>query len=153
VIAISRRPFSLDWRALRRGRDDPDGRSLGDHRARQGADRLTHVRAGDRGGRQAMAARPGRRAGRGGRQLVVAGYHQDGPRQVNMQMWNWKGIDVVNATSVTRRCRCRAARGGGGGGERRSIRRRSTRTNIRWSGSASARRTAGPAGRLPARRW
>jgi threonine dehydrogenase-like Zn-dependent dehydrogenase len=32
----------------------------------------------------------------GGR-LVVAGYHQDGPRQVNMQMWNWKGIDVVNA--------------------------------------------------------
>jgi threonine dehydrogenase-like Zn-dependent dehydrogenase len=32
----------------------------------------------------------------GGR-LVVAGYHQDGPRQVNMQDWNWKGIDVVNA--------------------------------------------------------
>lgn len=32
----------------------------------------------------------------GGR-LVIAGYHQDGPRQVNMQGWNWKGIDVVNA--------------------------------------------------------
>jgi threonine dehydrogenase-like Zn-dependent dehydrogenase len=29
--------------------------------------------------------------------LVVAGYHQDGPRQVNMQLWNWRGIDVVNA--------------------------------------------------------
>jgi threonine dehydrogenase-like Zn-dependent dehydrogenase len=29
--------------------------------------------------------------------LIVAGYHQDGPRQVNMQMWNWKGIDVINA--------------------------------------------------------
>lgn len=29
--------------------------------------------------------------------LVIAGYHQDGPRQINMQMWNWKGIDVVNA--------------------------------------------------------
>lgn len=29
--------------------------------------------------------------------LVVAGYHQDGPRQVNMQNWNWKGIDIVNA--------------------------------------------------------
>jgi threonine dehydrogenase-like Zn-dependent dehydrogenase len=29
--------------------------------------------------------------------LVVAGYHQDGPRQVNMQQWNWRGIDVVNA--------------------------------------------------------
>jgi len=34
--------------------------------------------------------------GFGGR-LVVAGYHQDGPRRVNMQMWNWKGIDVINA--------------------------------------------------------
>ena len=32
----------------------------------------------------------------GGR-LVVAGYHQDGPRQVNMQNWNWRGIDVINA--------------------------------------------------------
>ncbi len=29
--------------------------------------------------------------------LVIAGYHQDGPRQVNMQLWNWRGIDVVNA--------------------------------------------------------
>lgn len=29
--------------------------------------------------------------------LVVAGYHQDGPRQVNLQMWNWKGLDVINA--------------------------------------------------------
>jgi threonine dehydrogenase-like Zn-dependent dehydrogenase len=28
--------------------------------------------------------------------LVVAGYHQD-PRQVNMQLWNWRGLDVVNA--------------------------------------------------------
>lgn len=29
--------------------------------------------------------------------LIIAGYHQDGPRQVDMQMWNWRGIDVVNA--------------------------------------------------------
>jgi threonine dehydrogenase-like Zn-dependent dehydrogenase len=29
--------------------------------------------------------------------LVVAGYHQDGPRQVDMQLWNWRGLDVVNA--------------------------------------------------------
>ena len=29
--------------------------------------------------------------------LIIAGYHQDGPRQVNMQHWNWLGIDVVNA--------------------------------------------------------
>lgn len=29
--------------------------------------------------------------------LVIAGYHQDGPRQINMQMWNWRGLDVINA--------------------------------------------------------
>lgn len=29
--------------------------------------------------------------------LIIAGYHQDGPRQVNVQSWNWKGLDVINA--------------------------------------------------------
>jgi threonine dehydrogenase-like Zn-dependent dehydrogenase len=29
--------------------------------------------------------------------LVIAGYHQDGPRQIDLQSWNWRGIDVVNA--------------------------------------------------------
>jgi threonine dehydrogenase-like Zn-dependent dehydrogenase len=29
--------------------------------------------------------------------LVIAGYHQDGQRTVNMQLWNWRGLDVVNA--------------------------------------------------------
>jgi len=29
--------------------------------------------------------------------LVIAGYHQDGPRQVDLQSWNWRGLDVVNA--------------------------------------------------------
>ena len=29
--------------------------------------------------------------------LIIAGYHQDGPRQVNMWLWNWRGIDVINA--------------------------------------------------------
>jgi threonine dehydrogenase-like Zn-dependent dehydrogenase len=29
--------------------------------------------------------------------LVIAGYHQDGPRQVNLQLWNWRGLDVINA--------------------------------------------------------
>jgi threonine dehydrogenase-like Zn-dependent dehydrogenase len=29
--------------------------------------------------------------------LVIAGYHQDGLRQVNMQLWNWRGLDVINA--------------------------------------------------------
>jgi threonine dehydrogenase-like Zn-dependent dehydrogenase len=34
---------------------------------------------------------------REGGRLVIAGYHQDGPRQVNMQLWNWRGLDVINA--------------------------------------------------------
>lgn len=29
--------------------------------------------------------------------LIIAGYHQDGPRQVDMQQWNWRGLDVINA--------------------------------------------------------
>jgi len=29
--------------------------------------------------------------------LVIAGYHQDGPRQVNLWLWNWRGLDVINA--------------------------------------------------------
>ena len=29
--------------------------------------------------------------------LVIAGYHQDGLRQIDMQLWNWRGIDVINA--------------------------------------------------------
>jgi NADPH2:quinone reductase len=29
--------------------------------------------------------------------LVIAGFHQDGGRQVDMRLWNWRGLDVVNA--------------------------------------------------------
>jgi len=29
--------------------------------------------------------------------LIIAGYHQDDKRSVNMQLWNWRGIDVINA--------------------------------------------------------
>ncbi|HWL53698.1 MAG TPA: zinc-binding dehydrogenase [Chthoniobacteraceae bacterium] len=29
--------------------------------------------------------------------LVIAGYHQDGARQIDMQLWNWRGLDVINA--------------------------------------------------------
>ena len=28
---------------------------------------------------------------------MIAGYHQDDARAVDLQAWNWKGIDVVNA--------------------------------------------------------
>src|SRR5262249_31107324 len=34
---------------------------------------------------------------REGGRLVIAGYHQGGPRQINMQLWNWRGLDVINA--------------------------------------------------------
>jgi NADPH:quinone reductase len=29
--------------------------------------------------------------------LVIVGYHQDGLRTVDMQLWNWRGLDVINA--------------------------------------------------------
>jgi len=29
--------------------------------------------------------------------LIVAGFHQDGMRQLNMQLLNWRGIDMINA--------------------------------------------------------
>jgi threonine dehydrogenase-like Zn-dependent dehydrogenase len=29
--------------------------------------------------------------------MIIAGFHQDGLRQINLQNWNWKGIDVINA--------------------------------------------------------
>lgn len=29
--------------------------------------------------------------------LVIAGYHQEGTRTVDMQHWNWRGLDVINA--------------------------------------------------------
>jgi threonine dehydrogenase-like Zn-dependent dehydrogenase len=29
--------------------------------------------------------------------LIIAGYHQDGLRQIDFQKWNWKCIDIINA--------------------------------------------------------
>jgi threonine dehydrogenase-like Zn-dependent dehydrogenase len=40
-----------------------------------------------------LAAELAREQGR----LLIAGYHQGGPRQINMQLWNWRGLDVINA--------------------------------------------------------
>jgi len=31
----------------------------------------------------------------GGR-LGIAGFHQDGDRQIDMQLWNWRGLEVIN---------------------------------------------------------
>ncbi len=96
LIAVSRRPSARDL-ARAAGADevlsyadDVDGRIAA----------LTGGRLADvvieATGRQEpldLAARLVRVRGR----LVIAGYHQDGARTVNMQLWNWRGLDVVNA--------------------------------------------------------
>jgi threonine dehydrogenase-like Zn-dependent dehydrogenase len=98
VIAISRRPFSLD---LARHMGAAEAIPMEDHHAIVGqVKELTGGGFCDRVieavGKQwplDLAAELTRERGR----LIVAGYHQDGPRQVNMWLWNWRGIDVINA--------------------------------------------------------
>ncbi len=98
VIAISRRPFSLDV-ARQMGADETI--AMDDHWAIiEKVKELTGGVLADRVieavGKQwplDLAAEITRERGR----LVIAGYHQDGPRQVNMQLWNWRGLDVINA--------------------------------------------------------
>jgi threonine dehydrogenase-like Zn-dependent dehydrogenase len=98
VIAISRRPFSLDVaRAFGAAETIP----MEDHNGIIGhVKELTEGVFCDRVieavGKQwplDLAAEMTRERGR----LIVAGYHQDGPRQVNMWLWNWRGLDVINA--------------------------------------------------------
>jgi threonine dehydrogenase-like Zn-dependent dehydrogenase len=98
VIAVSRRPFSLDV-ARRFGAAEVV--PMEDHwQIIERVKALTGGRMCERSieavGKQWPLDLAGELVGEGGK-LIVAGYHQDGPRQVNMQMWNWKGIDVVNA--------------------------------------------------------
>jgi threonine dehydrogenase-like Zn-dependent dehydrogenase len=98
VIAISRRKESLDL-AKRYGAAETivmdDHWAIIDAVKRLTDDRLCE-RVIEAVGKQWPLDLAGELVGFGGK-LIVAGYHQDGPRQVNMQMWNWKGIDVVNA--------------------------------------------------------
>ncbi|HEY0625622.1 MAG TPA: zinc-binding dehydrogenase [Allosphingosinicella sp.] len=98
VIAISRRSFSLDvarqfgaaevipmddhWQIIERVKELTGGKFC---------DRVIEAV-----GKQWPLDLAGELVREGGK-LIVAGYHQNGPRQVNMQMWNWKGIDVINA--------------------------------------------------------
>jgi threonine dehydrogenase-like Zn-dependent dehydrogenase len=98
VIAISRRAESLDlarrlgaaeavpldvhWRIVERVRELTNGMLC---------DRV--IEAVGKPWPLDLAAELTRERGR----LVIAGYHQDGPRQVNMQLWNWRGFDVINA--------------------------------------------------------
>lgn len=98
VIAVSRRPFSLDfarrcgarhtvlmddhWRILEEVKGLTGGRWCERVIEATGLEWPLNL-AGE------MTAERGR--------LVIAGYHQDGTRQVNVQLWNWRGLDVVNA--------------------------------------------------------
>jgi threonine dehydrogenase-like Zn-dependent dehydrogenase len=98
VIAISRRPFSLDV-ARQMGADETV--AMDDHwaiieRVKELTGGVLADRVIEAVGKQwplDLAAEITKERGR----LVIAGYHQDGPRQVNMQMWNWRGLDVINA--------------------------------------------------------
>lgn len=96
VIAISRRRFALDL-ARRFGAAEVIEESSGvvDSVKRLTVGKLCDIVIECVGKQPALdlAAELTRERGR----LVIAGYHQDGPRQVNMQLWNWRGLDVVNA--------------------------------------------------------
>lgn len=98
VIAISRRPESLD---LARRMGATETIAMDDHQAiiaRIGelTDGRFCARVIEAVGKQWPLDLAGELTGERGK-LIVAGYHQDGPRQVNMWLWNWRGIDVINA--------------------------------------------------------
>ena len=98
VIAISRRPFALE---LARRMGAAETVAMDDHwriieAVREITDGALCPRVIEAVGKQwplDLAAELTAERGR----LVIAGYHQDGPRQVNMQLWNWRGLDVINA--------------------------------------------------------
>lgn len=98
VVAVSRRPFALEL-ARRYGA----GEALALDGEPSPAERVRALTGGrgcevviEAAGRQPTLDVAGELVGERG-VLVIAGYHQDGPRQVDLQQWNWKGLDVVNA--------------------------------------------------------
>lgn len=98
VIAISRRPCSL---ALGKAMGAAETIAMNDHHAV--IDRVRALTGGafcprviEAVGKAWPLDLAGELTAEGGR-LIVAGYHQDGPRRINMQLWNWRGFDVVNA--------------------------------------------------------
>lgn len=98
VIAISRREFSL-----KTARQMGAGETLSLNQSREIVERIKTLTSGnfcdcviEATGHQLPLDVASEVTGEHGR-LVIAGYHQDGPRQVNMQLWNRRGIDVVNA--------------------------------------------------------
>lgn len=107
VIALSRRTYSLDI-ATKMGADETV--QLDDDRwetIRRVAELTNGVggygdvtgwcpRVIECTGKQAGLDLVGEIAAVRGR-VTIAGFHQDGPRQVDMQLWNWRGLDIINA--------------------------------------------------------
>lgn len=98
VIAISRRAFALEI-ARQYGAATTIRLDDSQHVAAQ-----VHALTGGAGCERVIEAvgqqQPLDLAGeltRVGGRLIIAGYHQDGLRQVNMQLWNWRGLEVMNA--------------------------------------------------------
>jgi threonine dehydrogenase-like Zn-dependent dehydrogenase len=98
VIAISRRQYSLDF-AKKYGADEIISLTATWEVANKVAE-LTRgnfcERVIEATGKQEALDIATEIVSEGGR-MIIAGYHQDGLRQINMQKWNWKGIDVINA--------------------------------------------------------
>ena len=97
VLAVSRRPFARDLARVL-GAADAVGATPGPARecvaARTGG-RMADCVIEATGLQEPLDLATGLAATRG--RLVIAGYHQDGRREVDMQAWNWKGLDVINA--------------------------------------------------------
>jgi len=98
VIAITRRPFALELAGQMGAKHliamDDHASVIAQVKALtndSGCDRV--IEAAGAQWPLDLAAELTRERGK----LIIAGYHQDGPRQVNLQLWNWRGLDVVNA--------------------------------------------------------
>ena len=107
VIAISRRAYSLEVAdrlgAAHRLAWDPDRNGSGPRTTDEIVGQVLELTSG-RGcprvievvGNQAALDLATRLTSVRAR-LVIAGFHQDGPRQIDLYQWNWRGIDVINA--------------------------------------------------------
>jgi threonine dehydrogenase-like Zn-dependent dehydrogenase len=98
VIAVSRRPFALEMARVMGAEvtipleeHETIVRRIGELTGGEGADRVFEAV-----GQQWALDLAGELTRVRGR-LLIAGYHQDGRRSVDMQLWNWRGLDVVNA--------------------------------------------------------
>ncbi|UTA53697.1 zinc-binding dehydrogenase [Lysobacter soli] len=98
VVALSRRPFARDVARSCGAGDVFDTANV--HAAIGAVNELSGgggcARVIEAAGEQATLDIASGISAEGGR-LMIAGYHQDGPRQVDMQQWNWRGLDVINA--------------------------------------------------------